>query len=170
MSKFQVFFAALVAMLLYCAPTNAQDNISDNGYVCSDGEFREISVNFRYGYCTGLYTSDGKTLVGVGSASDGVFYVAPGCTTIAKWAFLRQPDNDYMIVYIPSTVRYIYPSESIHIYRYDENSAVRDISVDPGTAVEVERYTIDGRKVGVNEPGVNIVRLSDGSVRKELVK
>lgn len=37
-------------------------------------------------------------------------------------------------------------------------------------AVEIERYTLDGKKVSQPVKGVNIVRYSDGSVRKVLVK
>lgn len=37
-------------------------------------------------------------------------------------------------------------------------------------AVEVERYTLDGRRVNGPVPGVNIVRYSDGSVLKVMVK
>lgn len=39
-----------------------------------------------------------------------------------------------------------------------------------GNVEEVERYTLDGRKVSAPVPGVNIVRYSDGSVRKVMVK
>lgn len=39
-----------------------------------------------------------------------------------------------------------------------------------GNVEEVERYTLDGRKISAPVPGVNIVRYSDGSVRKVMVK
>ncbi len=35
---------------------------------------------------------------------------------------------------------------------------------------ELERYTLDGRKIGGPQTGVNIVKMSDGSIRKVLVK
>lgn len=37
------------------------------------------------------------------------------------------------------------------------------------TAVETERYTIDGRRIQTPQKGVNIVKYSDGRVRKEIV-
>lgn len=37
-------------------------------------------------------------------------------------------------------------------------------------AVEVARYTIDGKRITAPQPGVNIVRMSDGTVRRVLVK
>lgn len=39
-----------------------------------------------------------------------------------------------------------------------------------GDAVEVARYTLDGRLIDRPVPGINIVRFSDGSVKKVLVK
>lgn len=38
-----------------------------------------------------------------------------------------------------------------------------------GVSVETGRWTLDGRRVDAPVPGVNIVRYSDGTVRKELV-
>ena len=37
-------------------------------------------------------------------------------------------------------------------------------------AVEVARYTLDGRQISAPVAGVNVVRMSDGTCRKELVK
>lgn len=47
-------------------------------------------------------------------------------------------------------------------------SFVESISTD-GVRIETGRWTLDGRRIDVPAPGVNIVRYSDGSVRKELV-
>ena len=47
-------------------------------------------------------------------------------------------------------------------------SGVEDVTVD-GEATEVARYTLDGRRVFAPVRGINIVRYSDGSVRKVLV-
>lgn len=38
------------------------------------------------------------------------------------------------------------------------------------SAVEVARYTLDGRQISTPVAGVNVVRMSDGTCRKELVK
>ena len=37
-------------------------------------------------------------------------------------------------------------------------------------AVEVARYTLDGRQISAPVAGVNVIRMSDGTCRKELVK
>ena len=39
-----------------------------------------------------------------------------------------------------------------------------------GSVEETERYTLDGRRIEKSVRGVNIVRFSDGSTRKEMVK
>lgn len=38
------------------------------------------------------------------------------------------------------------------------------------TATEATRYTLDGRQVSTPQRGLNIIRLSDGTVRKVMVK
>lgn len=43
-------------------------------------------------------------------------------------------------------------------------------AVESDTATEVARYTIDGRAITAPQTGVNIVKMSDGSVKKVLVK
>ena len=43
-------------------------------------------------------------------------------------------------------------------------------AIESDTATEVARYTIDGRIISAPQPGVNIVKMSDGSVKKVLVK
>ncbi|MBQ0115059.1 MAG: hypothetical protein KBT10_04225 [Bacteroidales bacterium] len=39
-----------------------------------------------------------------------------------------------------------------------------------GNATEVARYTIDGRAISIPQAGVNIIKMSDGTVKKVLVK
>ncbi len=43
-------------------------------------------------------------------------------------------------------------------------------TVNTGEVVEVERYSIDGKKLNAPTKGLNIIRMSDGSVRKVMVK
>lgn len=50
-------------------------------------------------------------------------------------------------------------------------SAASDIKgVDSATASESVRYTLDGRQMSAPQRGINIVRMSDGTVRKVMVK
>lgn len=53
----------------------------------------------------------------------------------------------------------------------NETSSVADKAVSrPSNAVETERYTMGGQRVSSPVPGVNIVKMSDGTVRKVFVK
>ena len=45
-----------------------------------------------------------------------------------------------------------------------------DAPTSPGRLSEAARYGIDGRRLGAPSKGLNIVRLSDGSVRKVIVR
>ena len=54
-----------------------------------------------------------------------------------------------------------------------EKSVETDIAVvecQDKTIYEVARYTVDGKRITGKVKGINIVRMSDGSVRKEIVK
>ena len=53
-------------------------------------------------------------------------------------------------------------------YIYEIGAGVDDVAVDE--AVEVARYTIDGKPLSEPAEGVNIVKYSDGSVRKVMVR
>ncbi len=47
-------------------------------------------------------------------------------------------------------------------------SAVSDVKL-PAQRTEVARYTLDGRRIGTPQPGINIIRYSDGTAHKVLV-
>lgn len=49
-------------------------------------------------------------------------------------------------------------------------TGINGVEAGTGTAVEVARYTLDGKKLDRPQPGVNIVRMSDGTVRKVVVR
>ncbi|MBQ9216977.1 MAG: leucine-rich repeat domain-containing protein [Muribaculaceae bacterium] len=52
----------------------------------------------------------------------------------------------------------------------EEQSGVDDVVNDKMPADEVERFTIDGRKISSPIKGINVIRYSDGSTHKVLVK
>lgn len=56
------------------------------------------------------------------------------------------------------------------VYVDPSYSSVSNIAAADSAAVEVARYSIDGRKLAEPERGVNIVKMSDGTAYKELVK
>ena len=48
-------------------------------------------------------------------------------------------------------------------------TAISPVSEETRTAVEAERYTLDGRRITTPQKGINIVKYSDGRVSKEVV-
>lgn len=48
-------------------------------------------------------------------------------------------------------------------------TAISSVSEGTRTAVEAERYTLDGRRITTPQKGINIVKYSDGRVSKEVV-
>ena len=48
-------------------------------------------------------------------------------------------------------------------------TAISPVSEETRTAVEAERYTLDGRRISTPQKGINIVKYSDGRVSKEVV-
>lgn len=57
-----------------------------------------------------------------------------------------------------------------YIITYEMGSTTGVAVVNADDAVEVARYTVDGKCISEPQKGVNIVRMSDGSTRKVFVK
>ena len=51
----------------------------------------------------------------------------------------------------------------------DKTTGISSLPQKENTAVETERYTIDGRRIMAPQKGINLVKYSDGRVRKEFV-
>lgn len=51
-----------------------------------------------------------------------------------------------------------------------DKSGVQAVGTDGDEAVEVARYSVDGRRLDAPAAGINIIRYSDGSVRKVMVR
>jgi hypothetical protein len=50
-------------------------------------------------------------------------------------------------------------------------NGVEEVTASPGTVTEVARYDLNGRRIDFSlKKGLNIIRLSDGTVKKVMVK
>ena len=58
----------------------------------------------------------------------------------------------------------------ISVKGYDPSTGIADATVAHSVATEVSRYNVNGMKIGKNQKGIAIVKMSDGSVKKVLVK
>lgn len=181
MKKTLIILLAMVSLSCY-----AQDCITDKGYIYSPGGFVEKEYEMRLEdwrgdiskvVSKGLYTADGKTLVKA-NTSNSAFYVAPGTQIIAKNALSRKKLDGTLSLttfYIPNSVIYIDPDalEDIAVYIYDDStSSIKERVVEESTeeATEVGRYNLSGIKLSDPTEGINIVKMSDGTSKKTLVK
>ena len=63
-----------------------------------------------------------------------------------------------------------YKSAEVWKEFYNIEAGINDVVADEAVATEVARYDIDGRLLSKPAPGINIIKMSDGSTRKEWVK
>lgn len=58
----------------------------------------------------------------------------------------------------------------VDLTKGDSWNGIEDVATPAAGAIEVARYTIDGRLISEPQKGINVVKYSDGSVRKVIVK
>ncbi len=84
-----------------------------------------------------------------------------------------QPNTKYGYTVIGTDTRtnspiYTIPSTMVYTTTL-EDSGVENVVIN-GHSIEIARYTIDGRLISKPQSGVNIIRYSDGSTKKVIVK
>ena len=112
-------------------------------------------------------------------------YVFEGCDNLAIVVSLIQ--EPFEVRYLVSD--FIYKNGTLYVpqgtigkykatrgwsdFTWIEELTATGISLPHGdgtVATEVQRYTLDGRSIAVPQLGINIVRMSDGTTRKIIVK
>lgn len=181
MKKF--FFILFTMAALGC---QAQDCITDKGYIYSLNGFvektYEAKLDSKY-YAqeySGLYTADGKVLVrankGYSINTNVYFAVAPGTEVIAPNALIHVINvtkSAQLTLGIPSSVKYIAPDAidyTIKIYDEPTSSIKQREEVSSENVEEIGRYNLAGVQLSEPTEGINIVKMSDGSAKKTLVK
>ncbi len=80
------------------------------------------------------------------------------------------------MTYVSSNIRYIYDDldaayvNNCNMATLAEATGISPIVATDDIARETARYTIDGTRISSPQKGVNIVRMSDGSVKKVIIK
>jgi len=184
-------FAFLLLCLISMLSTSAMAQNVENDVIYSENGFVMMTSSVAGKYytydTTGLYSADGKTLVAVLYYDDPAYMsVLPGTEKIAPNALraCASSDTNYRIC-IPTSVKYVYPTSFITskgdvgqmaiIIVTDEvqesTTSVKAIHDEEGQEAQVSaRYNIQGLMVDEPVQGVNIIRMSDNSVQKVLVK
>ncbi len=169
----------LLILTLFTTTAMAQNHILDNGYVYCESGFVEKTIHFPGGECSGLYTADGEVLVRANDFSPNRFYVADGTITIAKNAFEGMWGHFYLppsVKYLPADVVSARPDDGrrYEIHLYDPSNSEIETEVKQQTYTidvdEIARYNLSGQRLPEPQKGVNIVKMNDGSARKELVR
>ena len=83
-----------------------------------------------------------------------------------------QADADYVQIDAGRVMLYVFvPGNGLCAYEITDNAAtgIEGVSIE-GNATEVARYDIHGRLLAKPSIGINIVKMSDGSVKKVIVK
>ncbi|MBQ0116251.1 MAG: hypothetical protein KBT10_10360 [Bacteroidales bacterium] len=135
------------AMAMECRPVNVKVSYAANGM----DEWTELDINempelfdeYAFGY---IY----------GTTLDQV-----NCTSENKWYDLKIEVSDEAGNWQEQVVS---PAFRIN----DAPTGITGVKV--GNATEVGRYTVDGRAISTPQSGVNIIKMSDGSVKKVWVK
>ena len=138
----------------------------------------QIWCNYDIEYFMGYYPKvgneywDGFSINGF----DGIAYAAGiGVTgnVMAQYADLLTQANEYVEtggVYIHPQFLNMEDAEGNIVYVAQEYNGIESVASTDKDAVEATRYDLYGRRLSQPAQGVNIVKMSDGTTRKEMVK
>lgn len=185
-------------LLLSCVlmAINSYAQLGDNGSINGPFVVKTSSVEVRsqpYS-TTGLYGNNGSMLVAVLYYDAGyAVSAAPGTLAIAPNALLKASKTENIShVYLPSTVVTLYPTSLLCNYYNETNGygnwvqtqplvditddidEATNVSAPPTkaeeSAEETARYNLQGQQLNEPQRGVNIVRMSDNTAHKTLVR
>ena len=185
-------------LLLSCVlmAINSYAQLGDNGSINGPFVVKSSSVAVRgIAYSTtALYGNNGTTLVSVLYYDAGYAVSAtPGTLAIAPNALLKASKTENIShVYLTSTVVTLYPTSLLCNYYNETNGygnwvqtqplvditddidEATNVSAPPTktdeTAEETARYNLQGQQLNEPQRGVNIVRMSDNTAHKTLVR
>ena len=82
-----------------------------------------------------------------------------------------EAENGYDWEYIPIHVAFDVPDDKVVELNSSVTESISTVSTEEGSTPQAQlRYTIDGRRLTAPQRGINIIKMSDGTVRKVMVK
>lgn len=100
----------------------------------------------------------------------GQLNLLPGHYTIEGEAVV-ETENEYEYEYIPIHVAFDVPDDRVVELNPSVIESISTVSTEEGSTPQAQlRYTIDGRRLTAPQRGINIIKMSDGTVRKVMVK
>ena len=131
---------------------------------------------YAFSYCGGL------TSVSIGSSVDDIGnYAFIVCDNLEYIKVLNSSPpvcngeifSDYdCLLEVPEGCRVAYQNADIwcNFTNIAEISGIKEIQVDEYSADEIGRYDLNGRRLVHPTPGINIIKMSNGTTRKELIR
>lgn len=100
----------------------------------------------------------------------GQLYLLPGHYTIEAEAMV-EAENGYDWEYIPIHVAFDVPDDKVVELNPSVIESISTAQTEEGSTPQAQlRYSIDGRRLTAPQRGINIIKMSDGTVRKVMVK
>ena len=100
----------------------------------------------------------------------GLLNLLPGHYTIEGEA-LVETEDEYEWKSIPIHVAFDVPDDRVVELNSSVIESISTVSTEEGSTPQAQlRYTIDGRRLTAPQRGINIIKMSDGTVRKVMVK
>ena len=145
----------------------------DLAQFCKNGELGQSSFFWPFDdVALSSYKENGKYYAVIGNLSNGESKELSYTVNMpTKQALLNVIDYNKVAVIaivLDNTGKVLNANK---YYLGTTETGVRDVNTDTEMNVhEVLRYTIDGRMIRTAQPGVNIIKMSDGSTKKVLIK
>ena len=164
------------AYLIEVAPSNADTIVSiyDNKFVRTHFRFNGERNIPGFVWLNMCYNGQ-QTHVAI--KSNDTFYrrgylcLLPGHYTMEGVVWGETVDDETDSPLIPIKIAFDIPSSGVIELNPSVVEAIPSVSTDESGTPQVQAcYTIDGRRIAAPQSGVNIIKMSDGTVRKVMVK
>ena len=101
---------------------------------------------------------------------DAMTVEAEGTVMTAELKDLDFETEYYVVAFVKTSENETFYGEQQTFQTGIDTSGVEEVMTSPGEAKEVARYDLNGRRLDAPQKGLNIIRMSDGTVRKVMVK
>lgn len=169
-TSFNYSYSNYPAYLIEVAPSSADTVVSiyDKKLVRTNFTFNGNMNIPEFEWLNMCYNNQ-QTHVAIprGIIKRGKLYLLPGHYTMegVVWG------EEYEDGLIPIKVAFDVPSADVIELNSSIIEAIAPVMTEEGSTPQVQaRYTIDGRRIAVPQPGVNIIKMSNGTIRKVMVK
>lgn len=96
------------------------------------------------------------------------FRLYPGKYQVSGILFMGDEDSYEEVPFGPASFEVT--DKAISVELNPEYTGIGAVEANESAATIVARYTIDGRRINHSQPGINLLQMSDGTVRKVVVK